>query len=156
VENALNWEALGAVAELLGAVAVFATLAYLAVQVRQSNIVTREQAQYHMLQNQLSYFDRLADNPDFVRMVYGADRSVEEVRERQHEAHIVALLFRWNWEYLRVRDGIYAVDSLPVEGFRWQWRTIGIESHWEEKKSWLDPGFVEFMESEVIPFADDT
>ena len=43
----VNWEAVGAIAEMLGAVAVFLTLAYLAVQVRQSNIVTREQAQYH-------------------------------------------------------------------------------------------------------------
>jgi hypothetical protein len=140
-------------AELLGAIAVFATLAYLALQVRQSNIVTREQAQYHMLQNQLSYFDRLADNPDFVRTVYGNDQSDEDVEYRQHEAHIVGLLFRWNWEYLRVQDGIYPVDSLPVEGFRWQYRTIGISSQWNEKKSWLDSGFVDFMEKEVIPFA---
>lgn len=151
----MNWEALGAVAELLGAIAVFATLAYLAVQVRQSNIVSREQAQYHMLQNQLSYFDRLADNPEFVRTVYGPSQSDDEVRERQHEAHIVALLFRWNWEYLRVQDGTYSVESLPVEGFRWQYKTIRIKTQWEEKKSWLDSGFVGFMEREVIPFADD-
>lgn len=149
----MNWDALGAISELLGAIAVFATLAYLAVQVRQSNIVTREQAQYHMLQNQLSYFDRLAGSPDFVRTVYGADLSEEGIRYRQHEAHVVALLFRWNWEYLRVRDGIYPMNSLPVEGFRWQYRTIGIAEQWADKKSWLDSGFVEFMESQVIPFA---
>lgn len=151
----MNWDALGAVAEFLGAIAVFATLAYLAVQIRQSNIVTREQAQYHMLQNQLSYFDRIADSPDFVRTVYGFDQSDDEIRYRQHEAHIVALLFRWNWEYLRVQDGIYPLESLPVEGFRWQYRTIGIDTEWEAKKTWLDTGFVEFMESEVIPYADD-
>ena len=152
----MNWEAVGAIAELLGSLAVFATLAYLAVQIRQSNIVTREQAQYHMLQNQLSYFDRLAESPDFIRTVYGTDQTHEEVRQRQHEAHIVGLLFRWNWEYLRVQDGIYPVDSLPVEGFRWQYRTIGISTQWEEKKSWLDNGFVDFMETEIIPFAGDT
>ena len=150
----MNWDALGAVAELLGAIAVFATLAYLAVQVRQSNIVTREQAQYHMLQNQLSYFDRLAESPDFVRTVYGREQTDEQIAYRQHEAHIVGLLFRWNWEYLRVQDGIYPVDALPVEGFRWQYRTIGINSQWDEKKSWLDPGFVAFMEREIIPFAE--
>jgi type II secretory pathway component PulJ len=151
----MNWDALGAIAELLGAIAVFATLAYLAVQIRQSNIVTREQAQYHMLQNQLSYFDRLAESADFVRTVYGIEQSEDEIRYRQHEAHIVGLLFRWNWEYLRVQDGIYPVDALPVEGFRWQYRTIGISGQWEEKKSWLDPGFVDFMEKEIIPYAKD-
>ncbi|MGK0261059.1 MAG: hypothetical protein ACI96M_004515 [Candidatus Azotimanducaceae bacterium] len=34
MENVINWDALGAIAELLGAIAVFATLAYLAVQIR--------------------------------------------------------------------------------------------------------------------------
>ena len=149
----MNWEALGAVAELLGAIAVFATLAYLSVQIRQSNVVMREQAQYHMLQNQVGYFDRLAESPDLVRIVYDFADSEQEVRERRHEAHIVSLLFKWNWEFLRVKDGTYSVDSLPVEGYRWQFRTIDIESHWEEKKAWLDSGFVEFMERDVIPFA---
>ena len=149
----MNWEALGAVAELLGAIAVFATLAYLSVQIRHSNIVMREQAQYHMLQNQVGYFDRLAANPDLVRIVYTSAESAQDVQARQHEAHIVSLLFKWNWEFLRVQDGTYSVDSLPVEGYRWQFRTIDIESHWEEKKAWLDSGFVEFMERDVIPFA---
>jgi len=149
----VNREALGAIAELLGAIAVFATLAYLAIQVRQSNIVTREQAHYHMLQNQIGYFDRLADNPDLVRTVYGPDQSDEQVRYRQHEAHVASLLFKWNWEYLRIQDGIYPMESLPVDGFRWQYRTIDIASHWEDKKPWLDERFVEFMEREVIPHA---
>ena len=43
----MNWDALGAIAELLGAIAVFATLAYLTVQIRQS-------AKALELQNQFS------------------------------------------------------------------------------------------------------
>ncbi len=151
----MNWDALGAIAELLGAIAVFATLAYLAVQVRQSNILTREQAQYHMLQNQIGYFDRLAENPEFVKTVYGLGQTEEEINYRQHEAHVVSLLFRWNWEYLRVQDGIYPVEALPVDGFRWQFKTIGIASEWQDKKSWFDKDFVSFMEEEVIPYATD-
>lgn len=33
----MNWDALGAIAELLGAVAVFLTLAYLTIQIRQNS-----------------------------------------------------------------------------------------------------------------------
>jgi hypothetical protein len=151
----MNWDALGAIAELLGAIAVFGTLIYLAIQIRQSNIVTREQAHYHMLQNQIGYFDRLSQDPDFVKTVYGADLTDEDVSFRQHEAHAVSLLFRWNWEYLRVLDGVYGITDIPLEGFRWQVQTIGIAAHWEQKKAWLDPRFVEFMDKEVIPYADD-
>ena len=34
----MNWEALGAIGEIVGAVAVIATLAYLAVQIRQNSL----------------------------------------------------------------------------------------------------------------------
>ena len=43
----MNWDALGAIAELLGAIAVFLTLAYLTIQVRQNSKAL-------MLQNQFS------------------------------------------------------------------------------------------------------
>ncbi|MCR9094616.1 MAG: hypothetical protein NXI30_10405 [bacterium] len=149
----MTLEQLGNIGEFVAAIATLVTLAYLAVQVRQSNIVTREQAQYHMLQNQIRYFDEIAENADFVRTVYGVDLTDEEVRFRQHEAHAVSLLFRWNWEYLRVQDGIYPTDSLPVDGYRWQWRTIGLRDHWDDKKAWFDSEFVAFMERDVISVA---
>ena len=151
----MNWEAIGAIAELLGALAVLCTLIYLAVQIRQSNIITREQAHYHMLSNQTSYFDRLAENPDLVKAAYGAHLSDIEIAFRQHEANVCAILFRWNWEYVRVQEGIYGVMDIPLEGFRWQYKTIGIDEHWSEKKTWFDPRFVEFMEANVIPHTAD-
>lgn len=39
----MNWEALGAVAEPIGALGVIATLAYLAVQIRQNTRAVRAQ-----------------------------------------------------------------------------------------------------------------
>jgi hypothetical protein len=36
LENEMNWEAIGAIGEILGAVAVVATLGYLATQIKQS------------------------------------------------------------------------------------------------------------------------
>ena len=44
----MNWDAIGAIAELLGAIGVIASLIYLATQVRQN----REQVS-HMLSNAL-------------------------------------------------------------------------------------------------------
>ena len=46
----MNWEALGAIAELLGAVAVFFTLAYLALQVRQNANALRHQNEFSAAQ----------------------------------------------------------------------------------------------------------
>ena len=46
----MNWEALGAIAELLGALAVFLTLAYLTIQVRQNSKALDLQNQFSAAQ----------------------------------------------------------------------------------------------------------
>ena len=46
----INWDAVGAVAEILGAVAVFATLLYLATQVRQTNSIATTDATERIFQ----------------------------------------------------------------------------------------------------------
>ena len=150
----MNWDVVGVIADIIGSVAVFGSLVYLGMQIRQNNIVTREQAQYHILQNQITYFDRLADDPHLIRTAYGADLSDADVQYRQDEALACSVLFRWNWEYVRVREGIYGMTDLPVVGFRVQFNVIGLGRYWDDKEAWLDPRFVDFMEREVIPYAD--
>lgn len=46
----MNWDALGAIAELLGAIAVFLTLAYLTVQVKQNSKALEQQNQFSAAQ----------------------------------------------------------------------------------------------------------
>ena len=48
-ENNVNWDALGAIAETLGAIAVIATLIYLAVQIRQNSRVTKDASAQSLL-----------------------------------------------------------------------------------------------------------
>jgi hypothetical protein len=42
-EKGMNWDAIGAVGEIVGAIAVLATLIYLAIQIRQSSATQRAQ-----------------------------------------------------------------------------------------------------------------
>ena len=46
----MKWDALGAIAELLGAIAVFLTLAYLTVQVEQNSKALEQQNQFSAAQ----------------------------------------------------------------------------------------------------------
>jgi hypothetical protein len=46
----MNWEAIGAMAELLGASAVFITLLYLATQIRQTNTIALSDSNERLLQ----------------------------------------------------------------------------------------------------------
>ena len=45
----MNWEAVGAIAETLGAIAVFVSIAYLAIQVRQTRLQLQAQAEDNMM-----------------------------------------------------------------------------------------------------------
>ena len=64
----MNWAAIGAIAELVGAVAVVVTLADLATQVRQSNLSARVASRQEMAHHYSDFADGLIQNPDTNRI----------------------------------------------------------------------------------------
>jgi hypothetical protein len=151
----MSWEAIGSIAELIGALAVILTLLYVARQVRLSNVLAKEDAQYHMLQNQISYYDRLAENPEYVAMVYGPDLSEAEVERLRKQSHTTSVFFKWNWEYLRFKEGIFGQTDVPTEGIRREFGNAKLSAEWEKQKYIFPADFVEFMDSEIVPHAKD-
>ena len=65
----MNWDAIGAIGEILGALAVFASLVYLALQIKQNTLSLRASAKHAATSRQLEYFDTLLGNPD-LRTIY--------------------------------------------------------------------------------------
>lgn len=59
----MNWDAVGAVAELVGGVATVATLAYLALQIRQSAAATRAGIRQSIADSQIQYLNLRATDP---------------------------------------------------------------------------------------------
>lgn len=59
----MNWDAIGAVAEVLGGVATVATLAYLALQIRQSSAATRAQIRQSIADSQIHYLNSRSTDP---------------------------------------------------------------------------------------------
>ena len=147
----MNWEAIGAIAEVLGVMAVFVTLVYLAYQLRQNNILLKEQAKYHMLQNQISYHDRFVDNPELVKTMYGQQLSEAENLHLRRLSGAVAVFFRWNWEYLRAQERIFGFTDVPTDAFTYEFSKANLGEFWDDLKQIYDPGFVAFMDREVIP-----
>jgi hypothetical protein len=64
----MNWDAIGAIAELLGAVGVIATLAYLARQIRQNTSTVRSSAASSLAQANNSLLLMLAQDADVSRI----------------------------------------------------------------------------------------
>jgi hypothetical protein len=60
----MNWEAIGAIGEVVGAIGVIATLVYLAAQIRQNSNVVRSATRQAISTAQTDVGFRLAGNPD--------------------------------------------------------------------------------------------
>jgi len=152
----MSWEAIGATSAVVGAIAVIVTLIYVARQLRHSSTLAREDAQYHMLQNQISYYDRLSVDPDYVRAVYGQDLSLEEVHALQRRSASTSIFFKWNWEYLRFKEGIYGSTYIPAAGFKREFFNASLAMEWEKQKHIFHPTFLEFIEAEIVNQSDNT
>jgi len=108
----MNWEAISAIAEIVGAVAVIVTLAYLAVQIRQNSRMiernaeaTRVSADDAVVANFNQWREMVITNPDppelFTRGM--EDLSTLEVNERHRFNHILAT-FAWTaWQLWRAQ-----------------------------------------------------
>jgi hypothetical protein len=64
----MNWEAIGAIGELIGALAVVSTLGYLALQIRQNTKGMRVAAKLEITKQFADYTDLLLLNPELFEL----------------------------------------------------------------------------------------
>lgn len=151
----MNWEALGALAEAFGAIAVVVSLLVLAKQVRESNRVARGETIRARGERMVDIWFRCVENPrlfDVVQTAFFDETEPEALSTEDRRAiHMVvrALVHLWESEYIENRDGelddeVWArraraiagmVDTKPA--YRAEWDSLG---------PLLTAGFVEEIE----------
>jgi hypothetical protein len=62
----MNWDAIGAIGELVGAAAVVGTLFYLAIQIRLSNRFAERQSRQELISSNIQFHEILVSNPELV------------------------------------------------------------------------------------------
>ena len=151
----MNWQMISTICEVVGVLTVIVTLIYLARQLRQNNELLKEQATYNMLQNQLSYYDGMAREPNLVNVVYNIPESdIEATVRAKAESHATAEFFRWHWEYLRFVEEILPEKDMPIDGFRREWDRANFQQYWQEQKHIFDPRFVKFIDGNIVQRAN--
>jgi hypothetical protein len=148
----MNWEALGAIGEIVGAVAVIATLGYLAVQIRQNTQSLRAGAfqQYRERQDELT---RALMEPSMAsvyrRGLDCPEQLTEEERSRFEAMMILAFNSQENFFLLRemglINDRLWAEGRTAYHRFllkhdepnRW----------WERSQRMFSGSFVDYVES---------
>ena len=92
----MNWDALGAIGEIVGAIAVVATLAYLAVQIRQNNKLSQTTAVQAVSQQNLDFLGMLATNPDLGELWFKGAENYDKLdaRAKQGFYFVAQMLLR--------------------------------------------------------------
>lgn len=143
----MNWEAFGAIAEMLGAMGVFGSLIYLAVQVRANSSLIRMQ-NINEQTSHLQGFAELQAKPelqDALRKVYRNDELVMDQDGVYMESYVTSALALARSDYFRFQYGYASKDEWDVvrtrtsEIFIAEWP----RQWWVERGSRMfEPGFV--------------
>lgn len=114
----MNWDAVAAVAELLGAAGVIASLLYLAVQVRQNTRQTRLAAQQATVQELGVALRAQAQDREWAELLSrGLDdiENLDKVERIQFLSHVGSILRLYESAYLHFKEG--TLDSRFWRGF---------------------------------------
>jgi len=138
----VNWDALGAIGEIVGAFAVVVTLIYLAVQTRQSTEAVRHAFARGVMEDANAWRFRIVENADVSELFRQGLRDPESLDANdkyRFRMLLDALVFHWQHA---VQTGVPIPEAnvtrvLSQPGGSW---------YWARAKDLLTPEFVEFVD----------
>ena len=149
--SSINWEALGAIANVLAAVGVIATLIYLSVQIRQNTKAVRSSSIQNLVQNFSTTAQAAVENEEIIPLLLkgnaGLDGLTEVERARLHFWFIVTFR-RFEGVYFQRDLGI--VDADVIDGFERSHLAVlaskGAQEWWATSNGIFNSGFVRYVE----------
>jgi len=146
-----NWDAIGALAELAGAMAVVATLFYLASQIKQSNVLARRSEHNATMDHASQLRMEYATNPELVSLSlkgakdYSQLNEVERVRFDNLQAQTV-----WHFVQIWDRKNLGFMDEEMWTALKFQCSTLmsrpGARIWWEGNKLQFPTEFITEIE----------
>ena len=141
-EDSLNWDALGAIGEVIGAVAVLATLIYLAVQTRQNTRAVQHAASRGVMEDANAWRFRVVENPEiseFLRAGLRDPDSLSANDKYRFRMLLDSLVFHW-------QHAVAAGEALPIANITRMLGTPGGAWYWSRAKDVLTPEFIEYVD----------
>ena len=148
----MNWEAIGAVGEILGAIGVIVTLGYLASQIRQNSKLLRASTTAASHQVQTNITTLLAQDPDANRIYWEGledpDALTEEER-RRFDPLLTLFLQHSRQQHQFHRDGVGDPEEWTYvrQGLGWLLERPGGLEFWRAWRSTYPPQFRELVDS---------
>jgi len=151
----MNWEAIGAIGEVLGAIGVIASLLYLAIQVRASTRAAVVEAKLESTRLLHKFIDYLIETPElndiFLRGIEDLECLSEEEYYRFSNMALKAFWF-FSAAHFQYRMGTLDEGEFhePRTVFRYWIHRPGCRAWWNKIGSQaVSPKFREFVEAEI-------
>jgi len=137
------------IGDLVSSAAVVATLIFLALQVKQANLLARSQARQRMVEHAQAELYVWMDNPDLRQSYLPTSKLSEEMQSKLH-FFLTGAMRQREWEWFQFRDGVIKKDvyqayhevialHLGIPRTRKWWATVG--------RIGFDPTFVAEVDS---------
>ena len=146
----MNWEAISAVGQIIGALAVVISVAYLAVQVRSNARQVRLASMRSMSDAFNQWLQSLAENPQLGELWYRGMRDFESLQggDLARYSALMDHQFRiYEDMYYQKQEG--HLDPRVWRGFEAPMRDIiaypGVQAWWRSRSHWFSHDFGEFI-----------
>jgi len=150
----MNWEAIGAIGEIVGALAVVGSLVYLASQIRVSNIAARA-AKTQDIQNQFSNWYKAIYSDDEIWSIWvkgsndDPEISVSELgRYRIILLDLMLILARVEEQRQSAEIDDWALTAM-LSGRRQIVSSSGFKRFWKIRKNYFPEAFCNVIEDEI-------
>ena len=146
---------LGQIVSVLANVGVIAGIVFLGYELRQNNELMSADANMRVLDNRITYFERLAVDDGLATAYLKSTNgdSLTPLEKFKIQSLNIATWIMWEWEFGRYQDGYITFDELPVAGWRANLREErGMLDIWENQRDFVDPSpeFIMFIDEEVL------
>jgi hypothetical protein len=150
----MNWEAIGAIGEIVGAVGVIGTLAYLAVQIGQNTKVVRSATRQAVSYEQREVGYQIITNPEVreaAKYWTGAEDSPAADAQLRNDVFIRGFLRMSENQYYQKKDGTFEDDI-------WEGYVVSMmrmlsqptfQAWWPENRSLYSNDFKVFVDSKI-------
>jgi len=146
----LNWDAISAIAEMLGSIAVVASLAYLAVQIRRSSHDS-ERSLYFSIRSQVQQFrSMLAQDSETSRIYRDGLAAIDQLSndDRWRFGALMQYEFAF-FEDVFLLGGDARLIHDNKEDLLWLVRRPGARTWWQKGRLLYSPGFQAYVDSLV-------
>lgn len=157
----MNWEAIGALSEMIGATAVVVTIAYLAFQLRHQALAVRS-ASYQATTDALNQINlTIATDPELLRVVSSkpASLNVLSLEDRYRYSYVLLSLFRVRETIFYQRDeGTTAKQSWIREEvtMKKNLESAAVRDWWTTIEYGFAPEFKDYVDAVVAQLESQT